>query len=291
MDNNKNSKSKIVNPKEVVIDVVDQNGNDEIDIEDIIILGLHTPGIKVDRSDFLRKELQRYYPEDVIDDAIEYNPAHANITPADLEKISEDVIQYERYFVSGISAALGTPGGVAMVATIPADIAQYYAYMLRATQKLLYLYGFQQIDTDEKEHTFDSGTLNTLILCLGVMYGVAGANAALTSLAKSLGEGVEKKLLQQALTKGTIFPIVKNIAKWFNVNLTKSVFAGFFKKSIPVVGGVVGGGITYLTFKPCCEKLKNTLKDTILSNPDHLASSDEEDLSDGIMKDLSGSDE
>jgi hypothetical protein len=123
------------------------------------------------------------------------------------------------------------------------------------------------------------------------MYGVAGANAALTSLAKSLGEGVEKKLLQQALTKGTIYPIVKNVAKWFNVNLTKSVFAGFFKKSIPVVGGVVGGGITYLTFKPCCEKLKNTLKDTILSNPEHSSSEDEDQLADGIMKDLSSSDE
>ena len=35
-----------------------------------------------------------------------------------------------------------------------------------------------------------------------------------------------------------------------------------------MVGGLVGGGLTYAAFKPCCEKLKNTLKDTILSNPD-----------------------
>lgn len=41
---------------------------------------------------------------------------------ADVEKISE------------------TPGGFAMVATLPADIVQYYGYLLRATQKLLYLY-------------------------------------------------------------------------------------------------------------------------------------------------------
>ena len=37
-----------------------------------------------------------------------------------------------------------------MPATIPADIAQYYGYMLRTAQKLMYLYGFPQIDlTDE----------------------------------------------------------------------------------------------------------------------------------------------
>ena len=28
--------------------------------------------------------------------------------------------------------------------------------------------------------------------------------------------------------------------------MTKEVFAGFFKKAIPVVGGVIGGGITGL---------------------------------------------
>ena len=100
------------------------------------------------------------------------------------------------------------------------------------------------------------------------MYGVAGANTALKSMAKALGLGVEKKLINTALTKGTIYPIVKSVAKWFNVRMTKEIFAGFFKKSIPVVGGVIGGGITYATFKPCCERLKKTLKDTRLSNPD-----------------------
>ena len=74
-------------------------------------------------------------------------------------------------------------------------------------------------------------------------------------------------MINTALTKGTIYPIVKSVAKWFNVKMTKEVFAGFFKKSIPVVGGVIGGGITYATFKPCCERLRDTLKDTRLSNP------------------------
>lgn len=139
--------------------------------------------------------------------------------------------------------------------------------MIRAMQKLLYLYGFPEIDTTEGQ-MLDSSTMNTLIICMGVMYGVAGANTALKSMAKALGLGVEKKLINTALTKGTIYPIVKSVAKWFNVRMTKEIFAGFFKKSIPVVGGVIGGGITYATFKPCCERLKNTLKDTRLSNPD-----------------------
>lgn len=57
--------------------------------------------------------------------------------------------------------------------------------------------------------------------------------------------------------------------------MTKEVFAGFFKKAIPVVGGVIGGGITYVSFKPCCDKLKSALQDTLLSNPDHQEAAEE----------------
>ena len=253
--------------KNGIITAIDENGNGEIDIEDVIIKGLRIPGIKIKREEFLRKELFKRYPQDVIDIAVAESPMKAKIPVKEIDKIADDVIKFERNFVSGISAALGVPGGWAMVATIPADIAQYYGYLLRATQKLLYLYGFPEIDTEEEGNKFDDGTMNTLIICFGVMYGTAGANNALKAMAKALGVGVEKQLLKKALTKGTIYPIVKSVAKWFGVKMTKEVFAGFFKKAIPVVGGVLGGGITYLSFKPCCDKLKKSLQDTILSNP------------------------
>lgn len=262
----KNVSKKVEGGKEQITKAIDQNGDGQITIEDVIIMGLKIPGIKINRSEFLKKEFSKNYSEEIVEQIIQYNPAHENISLDVIDKIADDVIQYERLCVSGISTALSAPGGFAMVATLPTDIAQYYGYMLRAMQKLLYLYGFPEIDIKENQ-LLDSGTMNTLIICMGVMYGVAGANTALKSMAKALGLGVEKKLINKALTKGTIYPIVKSVAKWFNVRMTKEIFAGFFKKSIPVVGGLIGGGITYLSFKPCCEKLKNTLHDTILSNP------------------------
>ncbi len=253
--------------KRGIINALDENGNGEIDIEDVIIKGLRIPGIRIKRDEFLGKELLKRYPQEVIDIAIKQSPMKAKIPVSEIDKIADEVIQFERNCVSGISAALGVPGGWAMVATIPADIAQYYGYLLRATQKLLYLYGFPEIDTEEAGSKFDDGTMNTLIICFGVMYGTAGANNAVKAMAKALGIGVEKQLIKKALTKGTLYPIVKSVAKWFGVKMTKEVFAGFFKKAIPIVGGVLGGGLTYLSFKPCCDKLKKSLRDTILSNP------------------------
>jgi len=282
----KNTKTKTVETQQAetfldktkgaIIHAIDENGNGEIDIEDVIIKGLKIPGIKIKRTEFLQKQLTKYYPQETIDIAIEQSPMKAKIPLSEIDKLANEVIKLERNFVSGISTALGMPGGWAMVATIPADIAQYYGYLLRTTQKLLYLYGFPEIDLEENGSKFDDGTMNTLIVCFGVMYGVAGANNALKAMAKALGMGVEKQLIKKALTKGTLYPIVKSVAKWFNVKMTKQIFAGFFKKAIPVVGGVLGGGITYLSFKPCCDKLKTALQDTILSNPKYKPVYEEE---------------
>lgn len=253
--------------KTSVINVVDANGSGDIDIEDFIILGLRMPGVAIDREAFLRAEFKKKYPQEVIDKAVETTPAQAGITIEGVDRIADDVIAYERNCVSGISTALGMPGGFAMAATIPTDIAQYYGFMLRAAQKLLYLYGFPEIDVTAKEQVFDSETLNLLTLCLGTMYGAYGANKALIAMANALARGVEKQLLRRALTKGTIYPIVKNVAKWFGARMTKQAFAGFFKTTIPVVGGIAGGAITFLSFKPCCDKLKESLRNTALSNP------------------------
>lgn len=257
---------------------LDANCDGTIDIQDVIILAVRTPGVHVTRESFLRKELFKNYPDEVIEDAIARTPALAGISSDEIDRIADEVIKYERNCVSGISAALGMPGGAAMAATIPADVVQYYGYTLRAIQKLLYLYGFPEIDSDGEGICLDSETVNRIIICLGVMNGVAGANNAIKGLAKALAKGVEKKLLNAALTKGAFYPFLKSTLKWFGVKLTKEIFAKSVKNAIPVVGGVIGGGITFFSFKPCCLKLKNALTDTLLSNPNHISSTEEDHI-------------
>ena len=277
------TKESVTNVSNQVISRLDLNGDGEVGIDDIISAAIRVKGVHVDRAAFLRKELFKNHPEEIIAKAIDSTPALAGISPEEIDKIALEVIKFERRCVSGISAALGAPGGWAMVATIPADIVQYYAYTLRAVQKLLYLYGFPEIKTGQDGLFIDTETTNTIILCLGVMNRVAGANNAIKGMAKALAKGVEKKLLNTALTKGAFYPIVKNVLKWFGINLTKAAFAGFFRKAIPVVGGVVGGGITYAAFKPCCIRLQNVLQDTLLSNASHVSSVEEELIYDDVI--------
>lgn len=284
------SNDLIQTSQKALVDSLDQDHDGQFDSTDVILLALKTPGVRIDRESFLRKELMKNHSNEEIDKVIETTPALAGISPEEVDKIADEVIQFERNAVSGISAALGMPGGAAMVATIPVDIAQYYGYMLRAAQKLLYLYGFPEILSDSDDVKLDTETVNTLTVCLGVMNGVAAANNFIKGMSKALATGVEKKLLNTALTKGAVYPAVKNTAKWFGVRMTKEVFAGFFKKTIPVLGGVIGGGLTYATFKPCCDRLKDVLKDTMLSNPhEHQSLAEEEqifqDIENGVIFD------
>lgn len=275
------SKDVVVKSKEKVVEKIDANGDGNIDIQDIIILGLRVPGIKIDRENFLKKEFENKYTKEIVQKAIDKNPMIAGIELKDINKIADEVIKFERNCVTGISAALSAPGAGAMAVTIPADIIQYYGYMLRTAQKLMYLYGFPQIDIKEKGQMFDTATLNILTICIGVMYGVAGANKAINVMAKAFANGVERKLVNAALTKGKIYPIVKSVATWFGQSINKKVFAKFFKNIIPPLAtGLIGGGMTFFAFKPCCNRLKESLKDTMLSNPNYVEKDDEDILID-----------
>ena len=133
--------NKVKEAVDAITEKLDYNKDGKVDIQDIIMLAIKTPGVRVDRDAFLRKELSNKFPAEVVEVAITRTPALAGIPSGEIDKIANDIINFERTCVTGISAALGAPGGVAMVATVPADIIQYYGFTLRAIQKLLYLYG------------------------------------------------------------------------------------------------------------------------------------------------------
>ena len=75
--------------KNEIISKIDQNNNGEVDIEDIIIIGINTPGVKINRKEFLKKELFKKYPENIIDKAISDTPMKAGIDSADIDKIAD----------------------------------------------------------------------------------------------------------------------------------------------------------------------------------------------------------
>lgn len=223
----------------------------------VLKAAMNLPGVRIKREDFLRKELRAHFKEDIVNNAIEKSPAQAGITVDQLENISKSCIEFETKKVSAISAAAGIPGGTAMIGTVPADITQYFAHIVRILQKLVYLYGWEELYNSDED--FDDETVNLLTLFIGVMFGVNAANAAITKVAQSAAIRTEKSLAAKALTKGVIYPVVKQVAKILGIKMTKETFAKGVSKVIPILGGVLSGGLTYISFKPSALKLKKYL--------------------------------
>lgn len=235
--------------------------------EKILAAAMHTPGVKINREKFLRKELIRYCSEDVIADAIKNNPAKAGISKELINKISKQVINYETTKVTTLSVAVSLPGGIATIGAAAADITSYFAFILRTVQELAYLYGFEQFNL--KEDDVDSETMNYLLVFMGVMFGVQGAAGVLKKFADVLAKNIAKKLAQKSLTKGVIYPIVKKVALSVGIRMTKQIFADGVASAVPLLGGALSGGLTFAMFKPGCMKLRKNLMSYNLCNPEY----------------------
>lgn len=238
-------------------------------LENALRVAIKMPGVKIDRTAFLKKELNKLCDDSVVEKAIETNPAQAGISKKIISNMAKSSITFETTKVSLLSAASGIPGGFAMAATIPADMVQYLAHILRILQKLAYLYGWQEFSFDDDDQSvLDEETMNQLILFIGVMFGVDAAKAAVVKIANALAANIPKALMKKALTKGVIFPIVKKIAALLGIKMTKEVFAKGVGKIIPVIGAVVSGGVTLAGFVPMARHLRDYLAGLPLADPE-----------------------
>ena len=215
---------------------------------------LKLPFIKIDRSEFLIKTFGEQV--DDIQKLIDEGP-QVFFSKEELDESAKKVINSNILQSSSLSFVSGLPGGFAMAATIPADIAQFFGYSLKLAQEISYIYGYNNMWSDQGELTEDAK--NTLILYLGVMLGITSAGAAVRILSNKLALQALKKIPQKALTKTIYYPIIKKVMAIFGAKLTKDTFAKGVSKFIPLIGGAVSGTMNYISLKPMANRLKYEL--------------------------------
>lgn len=222
---------------------------------------VRVPGVRINRDDFLRQELrERGMHEEVIRRAIATNPAFAGIPLAELDRLAEQVISYETNKSAAISFAAGIPGGFAMLGTIPADLTQYYVHAFRIVQKLAYLYGWRELLGAKEE--VDDETIGIIAIFFGVMLDVEEAAMSLSSFASStVMDTVKKQVTKQFLMKTSWYRAVKKTLQYIGLNLTKKAFTQGFSKVLPVIGGVVSSGLTFMSLQSQSFRLKNHLRE------------------------------
>lgn len=234
------------------------NGNStekEVALESIITSAIQIPGVKVDRKKFLA---EMFATEDVvIQDVLDLGPIAANISQERLSAIANKHILKRTSESSVASFVAGIPGGLAMAATIPMDVLQFFGMALKLAQELSYMYGADDIWQNGKVD--DDKVKNQLLLYCGVMFGVSGAVSGVRVLTTQIAKTTLKKLPQKALTKTFWYPLMKQLGKAIGVKVTKSTVAKGFSKAIPIIGGVISGGLNFASMMPMANRLQKAL--------------------------------
>lgn len=231
------------------------NAKKEVALESIITSAIQIPGVKVDRKQFLA---EMFAKEDVaIQDIIDFGPIAANISQTRLAELANKHI-LKRTGASSVASFLsGIPGGLAMAATIPLDILQFFGMALRLAQELSYMYGASDLWQDGQVD--DEKVKSQLLLYCGVMFGASGAVSGVRVLTTQLAKTAAKKIPQKALTKTFWYPILKQIGKAVGMNITKKTVANGATKVIPVIGGIISGGLNFASMMPMANRLQKAL--------------------------------
>ena len=154
-----------------------------------------------------------------------------------------------------------------MFATVPGDLTQFYVHVFRVMQKLAYIYGWQSFLEDTED--VDDETLGKLASFLGVMMGVAGAAGSLRHFAATIARpAIEKNIAKIALTKTVWYGPMKQTLRVIGVHVTKQSFARTVTKVVPLVGGAMSGGFTYITFNAQSTRLMQHLRELPPPNVD-----------------------
>ena len=228
------------------------------------------PFVRINRTEFLTKNLGRLCKQSQLQKAIIEGTLHADIPIATLDSLANAVINAETIKVTSLSTAAGIPRGLAMAASIPADLAQFYGFVIRIAQELAYIYGWDELFTESSE--LDANTESQLILFIGVMSGIGAANKVVTTLfGETAMRAVAKKVAAKALTRTWYYPLVKKIAAMLGQNLVKATFAKGVSKAVPILGGAISGGLTLATFKPMAHRLQKHFSTMAHMSPEEFA--------------------
>ena len=224
------------------------------DFDKVLALAVELPGVKIEREEFLQKYFSSRFDREIVARIVQTSPIRAGVNESVLYEIARECINYEKKKVSALSFATGSGGFVG----IPADLAQYMAHVLRISQKLAYIYGYPEIRSIEG--SMDEKTQKIILLFIGVMYGVSGANKVIAEISKSLAGKVGKDILRAALTKTAWYPLLKQCCKQVGIKVTKDAYSKITTKIVPGIGGVVSAGFSYYCFGKGAERLHETLR-------------------------------
>lgn len=213
------------------------------------------PIVRVDREEFLRKQ---FAGSEHLDKIIADGP-HAVLSPEALEKRAKAIVRSATMKTASVSFATGIPANplVALPAGA-ADVASYFGFAINMAQQLAYLFGEDELFDGGAEEITEEAKVR-IVAYLGVMFGASGASVLINQLSAEAGKNLGKKVATSGLMKTAWYPLLKKVGAVVGKKVTTKTVEKTITKSVPVIGGAVSGGLTFVTFRPMGYRLADTL--------------------------------
>jgi len=187
--------------------------------------------------------------------AINTSPAKAGVNKKTIRRIATANIKWHRAGVSTLSFASGLPGGWWIAGAVPADLTQFFWHSLVMLQKLAYLYGWPELFSEDSELELDDETLLILTVFVGAMLGAESAAKVLGDIAERAAAQVLKRLPRETLTKWGFYRLAREVAKRIGIKLTEDSFARYLSRIVPILGGIISGTVTWISFSLMTSRL------------------------------------
>ena len=212
--------------------------NHLIEVDDILERVFHLPGIQVDRDELLTKVFRKGHLKQ-LDTILEQGPVRAGVPREEILRNARERLRDATLKSSAASFVTGLPGGLALAAALPADVMQNLIFSIRTAQEISYLYGQESFWKGEVGFK-NEASRNKLLAYMAVMFTVAGADQLVRVTSEPVG-----KMLGAKIAESTLQTMMERMAKMFGIKLSAQATSKTVSKVVPVLGGVLSGGLTF----------------------------------------------
>lgn len=225
--------------------------------DEMLTLSLKIYGTKIDRQEWLVRRLRPFVDFSAIERLYQETPSEI-VSEKLVDYLAKEEIRRHTRMATTTSATAGLLGGITLWVGVPSDVIQYYAHLVALVQKMAYLYGWQ----DMMPHgEVTSETRAKITLMIGGAMEIPNANRALHQIASTSRPHTARELLCTQDPEAPTSKVLKEIATMLSIQISKSIASGVIAKSIPILGAITSGAVSFYTFKPLGTRLRQTLRD------------------------------
>ncbi len=223
--------------------------------------GLKFPFVKIDREKFLKRKFGKKTTPEEFQKILDESPL-AVLSLAEVEKITKREVRLHAIWVGVLSFLLAIPSsGLLMWAAIAVDFVQFQLFVFVVLQKLLYLFGCKTILRENEN--FDKSADWVLLLISTVMIAKNQVvRMAKSAMGVAVKQGIQRFTVRM-ISKLMVLNVMKQVAKWFGVIVTRDMIAQSAEYVIPFLCALVSGLISLWLFFPMMRRLRCYLMEMV----------------------------